>query len=189
MSSPTTINKLKPQNFDSNSTNSHIGRIGIERLDFLLLLVESIEINGVESMLLTSTKIGLDDKFRNKVDLWKSRTHNPLRKTSRRGILSKKEVESLITLISASADRLYPLLRQLLSNKEPDSINEARWKLLTNRFNDLISERMNLKRVGVRNILEGDNSYKFIRNLVFTLSSSTGPAGLQRLRSDIYELK
>ena len=75
-------------------------RKALEKLDFLLVLIEAIEINGVNSLLITSKNIGLEGEFSNSVELWKTRAHNPLRKASRRGKLPEVNINSLIVLIS-----------------------------------------------------------------------------------------
>tara|TARA_Y100001968_G_scaffold113737_1_gene103161 strand:- start:30478 stop:31044 length:567 start_codon:yes stop_codon:yes gene_type:complete len=178
----------KPFKYLLKSTNASISRKGLERLDFLLLLIESLEINGVDSLLKTSKRLGLDTQFSNRVELWKTRAYNPLRKASRRGSLSNNDVDSMITLISLTAERIYPVLRQLLSNKEPEAVNNSRWNILISRFNELVEERMNIKRVGIRNLLSKNNSYNFIRELVFILSISIGPIGIERLKSNIYNI-
>ena len=171
-----------------NSSRKTIGRRGLERLDFLLLLIETIEINGVQSLMLTSKDLGLDNTFSNRVELWKTRAHNPLRRSSRRGKPSDRDIKALISLISATSNRLYPLLRQLLSNKEPKEITYRRWDALNNRFTDLIKERMNIKREGVQKLLSRTDSHSFLRELVLILALSTGIQGLSRLENYIYHI-
>ncbi len=173
----------------SISTQPCIGRRGLERLDFLLLLIETIQINGVGTMLNTSRSLGIENQFNDSVQLWKTRTHNPLRKSARRGDPSIKEVKSLIELISITADRLYPLLRQLLSEKEPYHITNERWINLDTRFKDLISERMNLRRRSVQKLLQNDETHSFLRELVLLLALSSGPDGMNRLTTNINDIR
>ena len=59
-------------------------RRGIERLDLLLLSVEALDLNGGEAMVWMSEQLGFTDRFPNRVELWKSRCHNPLRRTTAR---------------------------------------------------------------------------------------------------------
>tara|TARA_Y100001968_G_scaffold329926_1_gene380423 strand:- start:4494 stop:5054 length:561 start_codon:yes stop_codon:yes gene_type:complete len=169
--------------------NSLLSRKGLEKLDFLIMLIEAIEINGVHSMIITSKNIGLEKEFSNSVELWKTRAHNPLRKAFRRGYISKSNLKALIKLISKTADRLYPLLRQLLSNKEPKEISQKRWDLLNHRFTELIKERMNLRRVAIQKIIDSKYSYIYLRQLVLLLSFSSGPQGSIRLITAINDLK
>ncbi len=120
-----------------------LGRRGLERLDLLLLVVESLDLNGGEAMLWSLQQLGLQGQFPNRVELWKRRCHNPLRRATRRGQLSSVDTEALIRLLCAMSERLYPLLHQLLSTREPDQLNQQRWTLLDQRLRDLIDERMN----------------------------------------------
>ena len=181
------IKSIKQSNI-INKSYKPISRRGLEKLDFLLLLIETIEINGVDSMIMTSKQLGIEQTFSNRVELWKTRAHNPLRRSARRGKLSNEEIYALISLISATSQRMYPLLRQLLSKREPSDIIAKRWQLLTNRFIDLINERMNTKREGIQNIICHNNSIPFLRELVLILALSTGSQGLDRLTTYIYQI-
>ena len=49
-------------------------------------------------------------------------------------------------IICNLADRLYPMLRQLLSSSEPAELNAQRWGLFRERYNDLVEARMNGRR-------------------------------------------
>ncbi len=166
--------------------NSRIGRKGLERLDFLLLAIESIEINSVYSMLKISNELGIDNHFPNSVALWKSRAHNPLRKSPIRGNLSPKEVDALITLVSSMSNRIYPHTRKLLSSKEPTDLNNQRWSLITDRFIDLVSERMNSRRIAIQKMSNHSETLLLVKKLILTLALSAGPRGAERLRQNIY---
>ena len=65
-------------------SGARLSRRGVERLDLLLLTIEALDLNGGEAMLWTSHQMGLKDQFPNRVELWKRRCHNPLRKSTRR---------------------------------------------------------------------------------------------------------
>ena len=167
--------------------NNFIGRQGIERLDLLILLIETLEINGVSTMLSLAEKYDLIKLLPNRVELWKLRSHNRLRKASRLGQITNEEVEALIILISFMSNRLYPIIRQLLSSKEPAKINNDRWAIVIERIKNLMNERMNLRRSYVKKLMYKDNTYIFFRKLLFTLSLSSGPGGIDRLRASIYD--
>ena len=89
---------------------ARLSRRGVERLDLLLLTIEALDLNGGEAMVWTSQQMGLQAQFPNRVELWKRRCHNPLRRTTRRDQLDPVDAESLICLVCAMADRLYPCL-------------------------------------------------------------------------------
>ena len=116
-------------------------RRGIERLDLLLLSVEALDLNGGEAMVWMSEQMGFTDCFPNRVELWKSRCHNPLRRTTRRGELAAADGDALIRILCALADRLYPVLRGLLSQAEAPEVLVQRWALFQSRLSELVKER------------------------------------------------
>ncbi len=184
--------KLFKQLKRSNSTKTKkyiLSRRALERLDLLMLAIESIDLNGGESMVWTSHQLGLETLFPNRVELWKRRCHNPLRKATRRGLLSSEDSEALLVLVSSMAERLYPFLHQLLSKKEPSSINHQRWELFNRRLRELISERLNQRRGAVINMLDPNMSNELYKPLVRTLALSSGSGGIDRLRASLLDQK
>jgi len=170
---------------EPTSFGNALSRRGLERLDLLLLAVESLDFNGSEAMLLACEQLGLRELFPNRVELWKLRCHNPLRRTTRRGSLSPSESDALIVLLCSMADRLYPLIHQLLSSKEPETINSQRWFLMQQRLNELIKQRMNPRRGGVKSLLSPTSPVH--KDLVRTLALASGPGGLNRLRASLFD--
>ena len=114
---------------DPSIPEAVLGRRALERLDLLLLTVESLDLNGGEAMLWATRQLGFETIFPNRVELWKRRCHNPLRRSTRRGQLSAVETEALIRILCVMADRLYPMLHQLLSSKEPQDLTHQRWRV------------------------------------------------------------
>ena len=121
---------------DPSIPEAVLGRRALERLDLLLLTVESLDLNGGEAMLWATRQLGFETIFPNRVELWKRRCHNPLRRSTRRGQLSAVETEALIRILCVMADRLYPMLHQLLSSKEPRELTRQRWELVHQRLRD-----------------------------------------------------
>ena len=168
-------------------SGARLGRRGVERLDLLLLTIEALDLNGGEAMLRTSQQMGLQERFPNRVELWKRRCHNPLRRSTRREAMDPLDAESLICLVCAMAERLYPMLHQLLSGREPEQLTQQRWNLLDERLRDLIEERMNLRRGAVIRLLDRDHSAMLQRQLVTTLALVAGPGGIDRLRATLLD--
>ena len=164
-----------------------LGRKGLEKLDLLFIVAESIDINCGEALLTISKELGLEETFPNRVELWKFRCHNPLRKTSRRGLLKTKDSDALIRLLCSIVERLYPVIHQLLSSNEPQSISNQRWRLFENRFKELITNRFNTRLAFVQNILNSENCNSLIRELVIILSLSSGSSGFDRLRASLLD--
>ena len=180
---PVIIDKIQ------KNLNNSMSRDSLQQIDLLLLLIESIEVNASQSMLIISQKIGISKHLPNHVELWKIRCNNPLRKTPRRNTTSKEEIQSLILLISAMSDRLYPVLRKLLSKKEPEVENQKRWNALNDKFTNLISERMNIKRAPIRKVIRQGDNFSFSRQLVLTLALASGPSGASRLGASMSDYR
>ena len=97
---------------------ARLSRRGVERLDLLLLTIEALDLNGGEAMVWTSQQMGLQSQFPNRVELWKRRCHNPLRRTTRRDQLDPVDAESLICLVCA--------ICLLYTSPSPRDVEESR---------------------------------------------------------------
>ena len=177
--------KITKTNYDNTYINCQIASDAPKRLDFLILVIETLQINATDSLLLKAKDIGLSDDFSCRVQLWKMRTSNPLRKSYAFSTLSSDQIDSLVNLISSMSENLYPLIRQLLSSKESESLNKERWFLFSNRLKSLIRERMNLQRIYIKSLLSDDKN-QFFRELLVILSLSCGPGGANRLKASMY---
>jgi hypothetical protein len=162
-------------------------RRGMERLDLMLLCMEALDFNGGEAMVWLSEHLGYTTLFPNRVELWKRRCHNPLRRTCRRGEVPAVETDALIRILCAMADRLYPMLRSLLSSSEPGPVSEERWSLFQHRLAELVQERMNPRRSGVQKLLDPGEGAELRRQLVQGLSLSAGPGGFDRLKASLMD--
>ena len=172
-------------NYRNTYINSEIANDAPKRLDFLILVIETLQINATESLLIKANHMGLPDDFSNRVKFWKLRTSNPLRKSYAFSSLSSYQIDSLVELISSMAENLYPLIRQLLSSKDSKTLNQERWFLFTSRLKSLIRERMNLQRSHIKSLLSDKNN-KFFRELLVILSLSCGRGGADRLKASMY---
>ncbi len=159
----------------------------MERLDLLLLAIEALDLHGSEAMVWSCQQLELQESFPDRVALWKSRCRNPLRRASRRGELSTGERQGLIELVCMLSERLYPMLRQLLSSNEPEEINRQRWGLFRERYNELVRERMNGRRGAIRQLLDPDQGEELRRDMVLTLAFCAGPGGVQRLEASLLD--
>lgn len=160
-------------------------RDSAQKLDFLILVIESLQINAMDTILSRARHIGLSEDYSNRVNLWRIRCLNPMRKSFILGSLSNEQVEALVVLISSMSDSLYPLIRQLLSSKESDILNNERWSLFNSRLKSLIKDRMNVRRAYIKSLLNDDKN-DFFRHLLVILSLSSGPGGISRLKASLY---
>lgn len=162
-------------------------RRGMERLDLLLLCLEALDLNGGEAMVWMSEQLGFAGLFPNRVELWKRRCHNPLRRACRRGSLSSLESDALIRILCQMADRLYPMLRALLSSHEPADLQEQRWQLFHDRLSALVKERMNPRRSGVQQLLDPQAGPLYLQDLVRSLALAAGHGGFDRMRASLLD--
>jgi hypothetical protein len=169
------------------SSAPRLPRRGLERLDLLLLTAEALDLNGGEAMVWMSEQMGLTELFPNRVELWKRRCHNPLRRTTRRGALQPAETDALIRLLCALAERLYPMLRALLSAADSPELLAQRWALFQGRLEELVRERMNARRSGVQRLLDAEQGEPQRRQLVRALALGAGPGGFERLRASLLD--
>ena len=172
---------------DKTFVNCVIADETSRKLDFLILVIETLQINATDSLLLKAKDIGLSDHFSSRVQFWKMRCSNPLMNTYTFTSLSSEQIDSIVQLISFMAESLYPLIRQLLSSKESKTINNERWLLFSDRLKSLIRERMNIQRSFIANLLKEDNN-EFFRELLIILSLSCGEAGANRVKASLYHL-
>lgn len=157
-----------------SSPAARLSRRGLERLDLMLLSVEALDLNGGEAMVWMASQLGFGSLFPNRVELWKRRCYNPLRLACRRGVLSEAETDALISLLCAMAERLYPMLRQLLSAAEPEPVTQQRWQLFRSRLDELVRERLNPRRGGVQKLLDPQEGPRLQRQLVQGLALGSG---------------
>ncbi len=173
-------------NNDENALlNCVIAKDTPRKIDFLILVIETLQINATDSLLLKAKDIGLSDDYSSRVQLWKMRCTNPLRNTYTNASLSYEQVNSFVELISAMAENLYPLIRQLLSSKESKTLNQERWTIFSKRLKSLIRERMNIQRSYISSLLNEENN-NFFRELLVILSLSCGEGGRKRLKSSLF---
>ena len=156
-----------------------------KRLDFLILVIETLQINATDTLLLKAKDIGLSEDFSNRVHLWKIRCSNPLRNSYTYSPLSIDQIDSLVELISEMAENLYPLIRQLLSTKESKTLNNERWNKFSTRLKSLIHERMNIQRSYISSLLS-DETNNYFRELLVILSLSCGEFGRKRLKASLF---
>ncbi|TGG79896.1 MAG: DUF3038 domain-containing protein [Aphanocapsa feldmannii 277cV] len=158
-----------------------ISRHGLERLDLLLVAVEALDLNGGEAMLWTMQQKGYLAVIPNRVEFWKKRSCNPLRRYPRRETLRPEEIIVMVNLVCHLSERLYPILRQLISSTVPEALSAARMERFVTRLRRLVRERMNPKRAAVQQFEDPHHCQAMARTLVRILAFSAGPGGPRRL--------
>ncbi|MEB3261990.1 MAG: DUF3038 domain-containing protein [Cyanobacteriota bacterium] len=176
-----------PSTLPAALAGKSLPRRGLERLDLLLLAVEALDLNSGEAMLWMGEQLGFSNLFPNRVALWKRRCSNPLRRTPNRDALDPGESEALIRILCAMADRVYPLLRALLSSAEPPEITHQRWGLFQSRFTELVRERLNPRRGAVQALLDPETGPSLHQELIQSLALAAGPGGVERLWASLLD--
>jgi hypothetical protein len=85
------------------------------------------------------------------------------------------------------AERLYPMVRTLLSDAEPAELTAQRWELFEGRFTELLKERMNPRRSSVQKLLDPLEGAGERRYLVQSLALVAGAGGYERLRASLLD--
>ena len=164
-----------------------IGRHGLQQLDLLMTTIEALDFRGSEAMvaILQQKNAPVDDRGR--VEFWKWRTTNPLRRTMRRTRLKQAQVMTMVSLVCDMAARFYPVLHQLVSVREDQSLADTRWTRLTQRLQDLIRQRMNPKRAAMQKFADDEHAMAMTKQMVRALLFSAGPGGEQRLLASLQD--
>ena len=163
-------------------------RRSIEKIDLLFLTLEALDINTSQSFEFIARELEISHVFPNYVAIWKSRCHNPLRRSSRNTTISIESFEGLIKILSSMSNQFYPRIRELLTSKGSSQYRSERWNKFCLRLEELITERMNIRRALVRKyLIRTSTSDSLQKQLLLILALSSGPGGLKRLSSSIFE--
>ena len=85
------------------------------------------------------------------------------------------------------ADRLYPMIRDLLTGKNQPELQAERWELFQERLAELMRERMNPRRSGVQTLIDPEAGSDLRRSLVQGLALGSGDGGFDRLKASLMD--
>jgi len=148
----------------------------------LLLAVETIDLNGSESMFAISNKLNLQHLFPSKVSIWKLRSYNPLRKSQISNDINYEQFDGLIKIASEMSKYLYPYIRAIVSSKDNFIEKPELWNDFQSRYIELIEERFNTESILVKNLINHDHSQEFYKKILFTLLLASSEEGYNRLK-------
>ena len=166
---------------------NQISRKSIEKLDLLLLILETIDLNGIQSLYSLSNKLNLNNVFPNKVTIWKLRNNNPLRKSYVTNNIKINEFDALIRITVEMSKYLYPYIREILKSKEDIEENSVIWNDFTQRFIELIKERFNIDSMRVKKLLNQTKTGEIIIRSLLMLSFCISNQGYQKLKNFLYD--
>ena len=149
---------------------NQVSRQSIEKLDLLLLILETIDLNGIQSHYALSNRLNLNDFLPNKVTIWKLRNNNPLRKSYVNNNIKPREFDALIKITVEMSRYLYPYIREILHSKEDLEKNSVIWNDFNKRFIELINERFNTDSMRVKRLLNQTENDEIVIKYLLTLS-------------------
>ncbi len=160
-----------------------ISRNALERLDLLLLALETIDLNGSETIISITNKLDLKSVLPSKVSIWKLRCNNPMRKTFVCKNIKNQEFEALIKITTEMAKYLYPYIRAIISSKDNYEKEPELWNDFQNRFTELIKARFNTDSIRVKNLIDHQKSAEFYLRILINLSLCISEDGYFRLKT------
>lgn len=178
---------------DQSTSDGSCPRRAQIQIDFLLLAIEALDLDGSEAILIVAKELGLQGIIKNRVALWRIRGTNPLRRYSQRRMLTQAEGKALVVIICNLARRLTVLIRQLLlgyqqlSDKQLSLEHHFRLADYLERFRAHFRSRMNPRRSGVMIYNTDEKLNQLALDLLEQLLFCTGTYGSQRLWSSLFD--
>lgn len=163
------------------------------QIDLILLAIEALELGGSEAILAAADELELQGIVKNRVNLWRLRSTNPLRRSHTRRPLSVIEAKALVALACYLARRLTVVIRQLLlayqqmSDKQIPLEQNLRLSNYLERFKAHFRSRMNPRRSGVIAYTSNEKLDELALELLGQLLFCTGTAGIQRFWISLFD--
>ena len=151
------------------------------------MILETIDLNGIQSLYALSNRLNLNNVLPNKVAIWKLRNNNPLRKSYVINNIKLNEFDALIRITVEMSKYLYPYIREILKSKEDIEENSVIWNDFNNRFIELIKERFNVDSIRVKKLLNKAKNDEIIIKSLLILSFCISNQGYQKLKSFLYD--
>ena len=151
------------------------------------MILETIDLNGIQSLYALSNKLNLNNVLPNKVTIWKLRNNNPLRKSYVKNNIKIDEFEALIKITVEMSRYLYPYIRAILKSKEDHEESSVIWDDFNLRFIELIRERFNVDSIRVKKLLNQDENDEIIIKSLLILSFCISNQGYQKLKNYLYD--
>jgi len=151
----------------------------------LLLALETIDLNGAESLYSLSGKLKLNEVLPNKVTIWKLRNNNPMRNSFNNNNIKFEEFEALIKLTAEMAKFLYPYIRQILQSRDDFNRNPKEWNEFKSRYIELISERFNTNSMRVKRLLDPNYNDEIFIKIILTLAFCISDDGFLKLKTTL----
>lgn len=163
------------------------------QIDLILLAIEALELGGSEAILAFAQELDLKIIIKNRVNLWRLRSTNPMRRAHSRRPLGITEAKALVVIACYLARRLTVVIRQLLmiyqqlSEKQIPLEQNLRLSNYLERFRAHFKSRMNPRRAGLLSLTSDEKIDELAINLLGQLLFCTGTSGMQRFWISLFD--
>jgi hypothetical protein len=163
------------------------------QVDLILLAIEALELGGSEAILAFAEELELQEIIKNRVNLWRMRSSNPMRRAHIRRPLSVMEAKALVVIACYIARRLTVVIRQMLmtyqqmSEKQIPLEQNLRLSNYLERFRAHFKSRMNARRSTILALTSDEKLDELAMNLLGQLLFCTGTAGMQRFWISLFD--
>ncbi len=163
------------------------------QIDLILLAIEALELGGSEAILSFAEELDLKEIIKNRVNLWRMRSSNPMRRANIRRPLTILEAKALVVIACYIARRLTVVIRQMLmiyqqmNDKQIPLEQNLRLSNYLERFRVHFRSRMNARRSGVLALTSDEKLDELAINLLEKLLFCTGTAGMQRFWISLFD--
>ena len=150
------------------------------------MILETIDLNGLQSLYALSNRLNLNEVFPNKVTIWKIRNNNPSRKSYVNNKIKSEEFDALIKITVEMSRYLYPYIREILLSRENSEKDSFVWNNFNRRFMELINERFNINCIRVKKLLNPTENDELLIKSLLTLSFCSSNKGYQKLKTYLF---
>ncbi|WP_071190818.1 DUF3038 domain-containing protein [Trichormus sp. NMC-1] len=163
------------------------------QIDLMLLAIEALELGGSEAILSFAQELDLKGIIKDRVNLWRMRSSNPLRRAHIRRPLGILEAKALVVITCYIARRLTVVIRQLLmiyqqlSEKQIPLEQNLRLANYLERFRAHFKSRMNARRSVALTFNSDEKLDELAMDLLGKLLFCTGTAGMQRFWISLFD--
>jgi len=149
----------------------------------LLLAIETIDLNGAESMFTILNNLNLTEIIPTKVSIWQLRSSNPIRRSHLRNNIKISEFDALIRIVTEMSKYLYPYIRAILSSKDNYKLSPQNWNNFQSRYTELIQERFNTESIIVQKLIDTNQNENLYKKVLLNLALCISDDGYNRLKT------
>ncbi|MEB3294092.1 MAG: DUF3038 domain-containing protein [Synechococcales bacterium] len=163
------------------------------QLDLLLLAIEALDLSGSEAILVMARELELQSIIPDRVNLWRLRSTNSLRRSSQRQPMTLVEAKALTVILCYLARRLTVVVRQLLLSyhklleEQKPPTEDFYLATYLQRFRSHFRARMNPRRAAAIGYESDEQLNQLGMGLLEQILFCTGTSGMQRLWTSLFD--